>query len=108
MVLQNEISFMPEIIREAHKTGMKVCLNPAPFQEEVKSWPLELVDLLVVNEIEGQELSGVEGSFETVLDALVTQFPDTDILMTIGKDGAWFGKGETRLHVPHRRGACCG
>jgi ribokinase len=58
------------------------------------------VDILVVNEIEGQELSGRKGSFETILEALVVQYPDTDILMTVGKKGAYFARGEMRVHVP--------
>jgi ribokinase len=100
VVLQNEINFMPEIIREAHRTGLKICLNPAPIHEDVKSWPLDLVDTLVVNEIEGQELAGQDGDFKTVLDALVSCYPDTDILMTVGKEGAFFGGGEQREYVP--------
>ena len=100
VVLQNEINLMPEILRAARDRGMTICLNPAPMDGRVASWPLEYVDLLVVNEIEGQELSGTEGSFDVILDALTLRYPDTDILMTVGKEGAYFGRNGTREHVP--------
>ncbi len=100
LVLQNEINLMPYILNAAREKGLVICLNPAPFDRDILSWPLDVVDLLVVNEIEAQELAGFEGSFQEVLDQLIKKYPDMEILMTVGKEGAYYGSGEERIHVP--------
>jgi ribokinase len=100
LVLQNEINLTSYIIEKAHARGMKICLNPAPYTEDVKSWPLEKLDLLVVNEIEGQDLAGKSGSFEETLQVLTGMYPGTSILLTAGKAGAYFGKDSGREFVP--------
>ncbi len=98
LVLQNEINLTPSIIEKAAERGMRICLNPAPYTEDVASWPLEKLDLLVVNEIEGQDLAGREGHFEETLNLLCRRFPGLSILLTAGKQGAWYGKdGETEF-----------
>ena len=51
LVLQNEINLMPLIINKAHDLGMKICLNPAPYDDSIRNWPLDLVDILIVNEL---------------------------------------------------------
>ena len=100
LVLQNEVNLTSYIIDKAHGKGMKVCLNPAPYTKKVKTWPLDKLDLLVVNEIEGEDLAGEKGSYEETLDRLVGMFPGLSILLTAGKAGAWFGKDEQREFVP--------
>jgi len=87
-------------MEKAHARGMKICLNPAPYTDEVKTWPLEKLDLLVVNEIEGQDLAGQEGSFEETLDVLTGMFPGMKILLTAGKAGAYYGCDTEREFVP--------
>lgn len=58
LLTQNEISHMPDVLRAAHEKGLTVALNPSPFSAEILSWPLECVDIFIVNEIEGGALSG--------------------------------------------------
>ncbi|OQX93168.1 MAG: ribokinase, partial [Tenericutes bacterium 4572_104] len=99
LVLQNEINFVPKIIQTAREKGMKICLNPAPFDESINSWPLDMVDILIVNELEAEGLAGISGSFEEVLDHLTKQYVDTDIVMTVGEAGAYYGRNEKRVHV---------
>jgi ribokinase len=100
LVLQNEINLTPQIMKKASERGMKICLNPAPYTEDVKSWPLETLELLVVNEIEGQDLAGQEGSFEETLDRLCAAYPGMSILLTAGKEGSYFGRDGEREYVP--------
>ena len=57
LLLQNEISRIPEIMREAAKKRMRIFFNPAPMTEEVLDYPLELVDTLIVNETEWEVLA---------------------------------------------------
>ncbi len=100
LVLQNEINLTSYVIEKAWEKGMKVCLNPAPYTADVKTWPLDKLELLVVNEIEGQDLAGEEGSFEETLDRLTAAYPGMSILLTAGKAGSWFGRDGEREFVP--------
>lgn len=100
LVLQNEINHMPRIIETAKSRGMKICLNPAPFDDSIKDWPLHMVDILIVNELEAEGLAGIKGSFSEILDSLTGVFKDTEIVMTVGEGGAYYGRNDKRIHVP--------
>ena len=73
--------------------GMKICFNPAPFDENVLSLPLETADIICVNEIEGACLAGLDtgSDYESVLRRLMYLHPDTEILLTAGENGAFYG-----------------
>jgi len=95
LLLQNEINMMPELIEAAHKAKLRIVLNPAPMEPEVKNYPLEYLSWLVVNEIEGRELAeidideqGVGETEERVISELHRRYPKTVIVMTLGKRGA--------------------
>ncbi len=102
LVLQNEIVHTAYLIEHAKDRGMKVCLNTAPFDQTICNLPLHLVDILVVNEIEGAALAntGYEASFTEVLEALVQGYPESEIVLTVGKGGAYYGYREARFHEP--------
>ncbi|MDR0599199.1 MAG: ribokinase [Treponema sp.] len=97
LVLQNEINRLPEIMEKAVERGMKVCLNPSPYDEKIGSLPLDRVDVFFVNEIEAAALAGLPAAPPPeILEALVKRFPRAEIVLTAGKDGALYGHGETR------------
>ena len=102
LLTQNEISHMPEVLRAAHEKGLTVALNPSPFSAEILSWPLECVDIFLVNEIEGEALSG-ESAPEKILDTLRRRFPRAAIVLTLGHDGAMYADKTERFSVPARR-----
>ena len=56
LLLQNEISAIPEIMREAAARRMRIFLNPAPMTGAVPDYPLESADTLIVNETEWEAL----------------------------------------------------
>lgn len=99
IVLQNEINNLPYIINKAHSKGMNICLNPAPYSADILNLPLELVDILIVNETEGEGIAGIKGNFTEIIDQLTDNYPDTDIIMTAGEKGAYFGRNKDRLHT---------
>ena len=78
--------------------GMRIALNPSPWNEKAKTLPLTLADMLFVNEIEGAGMAGLEkgASTEKILNGLCSIFPATEIILTVGKDGAYYGLGKTR------------
>ena len=102
LLTQNEISHMPEVLRAAHEKGLTVVLNTSPFSAEILSWPLECVDIFLVNEIEGEALSG-ESAPEKILDTLRRRFPRAAIVLTLGHDGAMYADKTERFSVPARR-----
>ena len=89
LLAQNETSAIARAMRAAKGRGMKIALNPAPMNERVHALPLELVDILIVNEIEGAELSATPAAAPPAeaLDALRARFPSATIVLTLGKDG---------------------
>lgn len=105
IVLQNEINGLSEIINEASAKGMYVVFNPAPFDESVFSLPLDKVNLLVVNEIEGAGIAGKDenASYTEILDALKEKYPENEVIMTCGKHGAYWQKGEERIYTEAKR-----
>lgn len=102
LVLQNEIVHTAHLITRAKERGMRVCMNIAPFDPSVFTLPLDRLDLLVVNEIEGAALARMEeGSpFPLILENLVARYPDTEILLTVGTDGSYYGFENLRIHQP--------
>lgn len=88
LVIQNEISNISSIINHAHKIGMKICFNPAPFTNDIKNMPLDKIDYLILNEIEGSCLTDNNGDPDEILDSLVQMFPKSEIVLTLGEKGA--------------------
>ena len=104
IVLQNEINGLSEIIKKASENGMYVVFNPAPFDKSVFSLPLEKVNLLVVNEIEGAGVAGKgeDATYEEILDALKEKYRDNEVIMTCGKNGSYWQKGDKRIYEKAR------
>lgn len=94
-VLQNEINDLPDIIRLCHEKGLRVAFNAAPYDDAVRAYPLELLDWLIVNEVEGAGLSGKE-DYEAIADELARRYPNTGIMLTMGKAGCLYRKGQLR------------
>lgn len=63
--------------------GDAICLNAAPANARLEDCDLRLVDLLVVNEVEGAYLAN-KTTPQEILDALQARFPNTKILLTLG------------------------
>ncbi len=87
LVLQNEISELPYIIDSAYARGMKIVLNPSPFDDRLQACDMQKVAVFMVNEVEGAQLSGSEDP-DRVLDAMEERYPDAHIVLTLGKRGS--------------------
>ena len=101
ILLQNEITHVGAIMEKAKERGMKIFLNPSPFNEKIESLPLEKVDVFFVNEIEAAALASEtalsgEAPPTLILDRLTERFPAAEIILTVGKDGAYYGSGRIR------------
>lgn len=96
VLLQHEINLVEEIIGEAHARGLTVALNPSPSVPEMASWPLEKVDWLLLNEVEGEDLTGCADP-EEAINVLLARYPACQVVLTLGDKGAVYGHGDIRL-----------
>lgn len=99
LLLQNEISSIPDLMRQAHARGLGVAFNPAPMHAAVTTYPLDLIQWLVVNEVEAAELSG-EHSPERILATLRRRFPRMETVLTLGREGAAYAGPDGTIRVP--------
>lgn len=103
LLLQNEISGILEIIKQAHQKGLKIIFNPAPMNDDVKNYPLELVDWLIVNRVEAADLSG-EQKQDDMMSVLIKKFPRSQFILTLGSEGSvYFGKNCELIFVPAKK-----
>lgn len=98
LVVQNEISCMPKLIDEAINIGMKIFLNPSPFTDELLSFPIEKIDTIIMNEVEGMQFTG-EKSPDAIVDNMRKKYPNTNILLTLGSKGSLYVSSEERCFV---------
>lgn len=89
LLIQNEINNPELLIRLGKNQGMQVAMNPAPMDRAVKALPLELVDLLILNEIEGEALTG-ECAPEAMAGILLDHNPNGSVLITLGAQGSYY------------------
>ena len=96
ILLQNEISLGAQLLRKAHDKGIRIILNPSPISPALLAWPLELVDWLILNEIEGADLSG-KTEPDDVITALRDAFHVPHIVLTLGEKGAVYADESVRI-----------
>lgn len=107
---QNEINSVPNALALAAEQGLTVCLNPAPYGPEVADYPLDRVDLLVLNRTEATGLAAGRGAAASpaaaamppedllaVLRPAVGERPE--ILLTLGANGAILDGSAGRFRV---------
>jgi ribokinase len=99
LVLQNEISSIPDIMVRAKRQGLTIFLNPAPMNKTVLDYPLDQVDYFIINEIEGRELTG-EAETRAIVEAMRKRFPRSVIILTLGENGVIYADQHTSLTVP--------
>lgn len=95
LVMQNEISQMPLLMKKAQEKGVRLVLNPSPIEGVLENFPLHLVDLFFLNEYEAMALAG---SHDQVEEALLQKYPGAKFVVTYGAKGAAvISKGQKRL-----------
>lgn len=87
VLMQNETNAIADVIEQAHAKKLKVAFNPAPMTESVKSLPLDKIDLLIVNEVEAEALTGAQ-ELAAMEDWFKQELPDTAVIITLGSQGA--------------------
>jgi ribokinase len=93
LLIQNEINMISEMIEKAKKRGLYIVFNPAPMSDEVLSFPLEMIDLFVVNETEAAAITGKE-TLKDMMKEMSNCFPESAAIFTLGAKGSVYQRGE--------------
>ncbi len=96
LMLQNEINAIPYILEKAFEQGLEIVFNPSPITEQLTTYPLDKVSIFVLNEIEGQCLSG-ETEPNAILTILHSKYPNAKIVLTLGEKGSIYFDGVEKV-----------
>ena len=88
---QNEISSLPYALEQAKKKGMLVALNPSPIGDLASSPALDWVDIFILNEVEGLQITG-ESDPQEICTALLRRYPRCKVMLTLGKSGCLYAE----------------
>lgn len=87
LVLQNEVNLLPRIVDTAHARGMRIVLNPSPYDEGLKAVDFGKLSWLLVNEVEACQCSDSDQP-EQAWDVLHAKYPNLSVLITLGSAGS--------------------
>lgn len=87
VLVQNETNALDTILRTAHARGLRIAMNPSPFADTLLALPLEYVDIFLINEIEGKQITGEDRPCK-ILASMKKKFPKAQVVLTMGKEGA--------------------
>ena len=96
LILQNETNLLPELVDAGFAKGMRVVLNPSPYNESIAQVDLSKVSWLLVNEVEAKQCSGTDEP-EKVWAYLHGRYPSLSLLVTLGGDGSAAFTGTERV-----------
>lgn len=97
VLLQNEISNMQYVIEKAYAQGMRIVLNPAPFDESLKLIDLSKLSCMILNEVEAMGFTG-KSEPEAVITQMRRKYPKLTVVLTLGKNGCVYADENGTLH----------
>ena len=93
ILLQNEISSLPEVMKLARERGLRIILNPSPFDEHLDECDLSAVDTFLLNEVEGAAIAGTDDPAQ-IADRILEKYPKCHVVLTLGKQGVFYKDAE--------------
>jgi ribokinase len=87
------------VIEAMAARGAPLVINPSPLHPDVEAWPMQRATVIVMNQDEARRLTNREDP-DHQLDRLQQRFPGPAFVLTRGSEGAWWCRGEERVHVP--------
>lgn len=99
LLLQNEINNNALLVSKAHEKGMRIILNPSPYNEKLSDVDFSKLSWLFVNETEAKQITGSDDP-ETVWKIIHERYPSLSFLLTLGEEGshAWKQENGTIIH----------
>lgn len=99
LLLQNEVNMLPYIVDKAYERGMKIALNPSPYNEKLDAVDMNKISYFIMNEVEGAQITGLVEP-DDIIAKIVEMYPDAKIVLTLGGDGAIYADKDVRYHQP--------
>lgn len=99
LLLQNEINLLPYIVERAYAKGMFVVLNPSPYNKKLCEVDLNKISMFLLNEVEGEQLTQ-SSEPQLILSRMLEKFPKAKIVLTLGKDGAFYADALQQYYQP--------
>ena len=99
LLVQNETNLVDQAIQIGSQRNLKVVFNPAPMTADVRNYPLQCVDLFILNETEAEGLTG-KTTLEDLRSAMSEQFPQAATVLTLGDKGAVYFDSGRLLRQP--------
>lgn len=93
LLLQNEINMVDYLIDTAYEKGMQIVLNPSPYDNHLAPCNLNKIDIFLMNEVEGEQITG-EASCNEILRVMREEFPHAAVVLTLGEKGSVYQKGD--------------
>lgn len=87
LLLQNEVNLLDYIIDMAYQKGMRIILNPSPYNESLGKCDYNKVSIFMINEVEGNQITGEEDT-EKMLGKLKELYPKSGVVLTLGSRGS--------------------
>lgn len=97
LLVQNEVNHVEALVEEAWKRGMKIVLNPSPWDDSLKAVNLSRISVFLVNETEGRGITGRRVPQE-ILEVMGQMFPGAEVVLTLGEDGCYYRKGSRQVY----------
>lgn len=93
LILQNEINNTDYIVKCAYEKGMQTVINPSPIDENIEKINFNMISYAVLNEIEGEYLSGCKEPAK-IVSALRHKYPSLKVVLTLGDKGCMYHDGQ--------------
>ena len=99
LLLQNEVNQLPYIVEKAYEKGMKIALNPSPFNEKLDAVDKNKISIFILNEVEGFQLTG-EKEPDAIIGKMRELYPQAQIMLTLGEEGAIYADANQKVYQP--------
>lgn len=99
LLLQNETNLVDVLVEKGHARGLKIVLNPSPYNEKIGAIDLSKLSYLILNEVEAREIAGSDDP-EVALGLLRKKYPGLAVVLTLGVKGCLYRDGEETVYHP--------
>jgi ribokinase len=87
LILQNEINLTGTIVEKAYAKGMRIVLNPSPYDRKLEAVDFSKLTWILVNEVEAEQMTGSQDP-EKAWAEVHRRYPGTALLVTLGENGS--------------------
>lgn len=97
LLLQNEVNLVSYLIDEAYNKGLKIIINPSPYDEQLKDCDFNKISTFLLNEVEGYQITGKTDP-EEILKEMIKRYPKASVVLTLGDKGSIYQKGDNKYY----------